>query len=132
VAAEDGTDVVKRARFENGLRPFAYFLRGLEHDEHVASGGLSREEERGAHCPGAVNVVSAGVHDAGRRRGERQPRRLFDRERVDVTAHRNDGCGAVTPRETRDDPRPCHTRDVRRTEGRHGGREAIRRALLLP
>jgi len=50
----------------------------------------------------------------------------------DVTAHRNDGCGAVTPRETRDDPRPRHTRDVRRTEGRHGGREAIRRALLLP
>jgi hypothetical protein len=44
VAAEDGTDVVERARLENGLGPFADFLRGLEHDEHITGGGLSREE----------------------------------------------------------------------------------------
>ena len=46
----------------------------------------TRQREPGAEQHRGVRVVAAGVHDVRRRRGERQPRRLVQRESVDVGA----------------------------------------------
>ena len=64
------------------------FLGGLEHQLHRA-GKLWRNllEHRGnAKQRGGVDVVAAGVHQAGLRAGERQPGLLLDRQRVHVGA----------------------------------------------
>jgi len=112
VSAEDGFHVVERAGVEDGLRALTDFFGRLQHDEHVTGGRLTRQQQRGADGPGAVDVVPAGVHDAGRRRGERQPGGFLDRQRVDVTADRHEGCASITAREPGDDTRLRDRPDV--------------------
>jgi hypothetical protein len=111
-SAEDGFHVVEHAGGENGLRAFADFLGGLQHDEHVTGGRLSRQQQRGADGPGAVDVVPAGVHDPGRGRREGQAGGFLDWKRVDVTADRHEGRASIAPREPGDDARVRDRPDV--------------------
>ena len=105
VGAKDGRHAVELSRLEHGLRPAAGLLGRLQHDQHVARGGTRREEMGGAHRPGRVHVVPAGVHHAGVLGGEREARLLGDRQRVDVAAHRDRGAARVAAADPRHDAR---------------------------
>ena len=73
------------------------FLGRLEHQLHRA-GKLRRQvlQHRGdAEQRGGVDVVAAGVHQAGLRAGERQAGLLLDRQRVHVGADGEHRAGAA-------------------------------------
>ena len=115
VRAEDRLHLVERAGVEDGERPLADLLGGLQDNEHVAVGGRLGEQRRCADRPRSVHVVSAGVHHARRARRERQSGGLVDGECVDVTADGDKRTAAGATGDSCNEPRapnPVHVGDA--------------------
>jgi hypothetical protein len=132
VSAEDGLHVVQGTRRQDGGGTLADFLGWLQDDEDVAGCGLLEEEHGGANGPGGVDVVAAGVHDAGVRGGVFESRGFLDGEGVDVAADGHDGCGMVPAWYTRDDARSCDALDHSDAEFAEEGFESRPSLVFLP
>jgi hypothetical protein len=102
VRTEDGANAVKRTAREYRAGPLADFFCRLQHNPHITFGGVAREKECGADGPRRVDVVAAGVHHTQCLRGEIESGGFGDRQRVDITAERDDRRGTIASR-NRDD-----------------------------
>jgi hypothetical protein len=125
-------DDVQRTAREHLARALPHFLGRLEHDEHIAGRGLSRQQQGGTHRPRRVHVVSARVHHAVVCGGELEAGSLGDRQRVDVASQRDDGCTRVTAAYTCHQAGPGHTANVGDAAVAQRAFEALLRAGLLP
>ena len=89
MGAEDRPNLVQDAGRQDRRRALAALLRRLQHEQNVACRRFGLEQARRGDRPGGMDVVAAGVHHALVARRERQTGVFLDRQRVDVTAHRD-------------------------------------------
>ena len=94
VQAEDVGDALERTGGDQVQRTTGHdLLGGLEQQPHAsgqqAAGGDLRQREPGADEPGGVDVVAAGVRDAGDGAPPRVGDQVVDRQRVEVGAQRD-------------------------------------------
>jgi hypothetical protein len=131
VAAENRRDTVEGAALENGERALPHFLGRLEDNEHVAFGRLLHQQRRRADRPRRMNVVTARMHHVRDDRRVRKARRLLNRQRVDVAAHRHDGRRRVTTADASNHPRLANATHVVDSQLAKRGFERTRRANLV-
>ena len=89
--APAGSIAAQQAIFQHEPRAVEAFFTRLEHETDLALQRFAPRAQQ-PRCPGqhrGVSVVAAGVHRAGNRRGERQPRLLRHWQGIHIAAQQH-------------------------------------------
>ena len=88
---------VDQAVVQHETRAVPALLAGLEHEQHFARQGIGAGAKQfGSACQHRdMRIMAAGMHDAGRGRGEGQAGFLGHRQRVHIAAQQHPAAGCV-------------------------------------